>query len=167
MRKCFFLFILAIPFFYCHGQSYADSPFYKPISAIPSAAHVEGWSHGSIKANGIVIDLSEWVPSSSSDLDEFRGWSVNSWVDRHKPAHIFHYYVQYDRLNLVFGYDLHVEPVRGTDEIRCTFSALTDPEELPEEEWRKKYSRSCPPGQSGSSRHQIRRCDRNHDLAPG
>jgi hypothetical protein len=32
---------------------------------------------------------------------------------------------------------LLVEPVQGTDEIRCTFSALTDPDELPENAWRR------------------------------
>jgi len=31
-------------------------------------------------------------------------------------------------LNVIFGYDLLVEPVEGTDQIKCTFSALTDPE---------------------------------------
>ena len=126
MHKCFLL-SLAIPL--CsYGQSYADSPFYKPISAIPPTAHVEGWSHGSTKANGVAIDLSESVASSSPNFDEIRGWSVRSWVDRKSPDHIFHYLLQYDQLNLAFGYDLLVEPVKGTDEIKCTFKALTDPE---------------------------------------
>jgi peroxiredoxin len=135
MRNRFLLMLsLAIPL-YAHCQSYADSPFYKKASGVPSTAHVEGWSHGSIKANGIVIDLSESVPSSSPDFDEIRGWSVKSWVDRNKPSHIFHFYIQYDPLNVIFGYDLRVESVQGTDEIKCTFSALTDPEELSEMAW--------------------------------
>lgn len=127
MHKYLLVFSLAVPLCsYC--QSYADSPFYKPISAIPSSARVEGWSHGSTKANGIVIDFSESDPSPSPDFDEIRGWSVRSWVDRKSPAHTFHYLLQYDQLNVAFGYDLLVEPVKGTDEIRCTFKALTDPE---------------------------------------
>ena len=134
MLKYLLVFSLAIPL-YGHCQSYANSPFYQTTSAVPSAAHVEGWSHGSIKANGIVIDLSEFVPSTSPDFDEIRGWSVHSWVDKKKPDHTFHYYLQYDPLNVIFGYDLRVEPVKGTDEIKCTFSALTDPEELPESGW--------------------------------
>ena len=32
-----------------------------------------------------------------------------------------------NHLNVTFGYDLLVEPVEGTDKIKCTFSALTDP----------------------------------------
>jgi hypothetical protein len=129
MIKYFLIFSLATPL--CgYSQSYADSPFYKPTSVIPSTAHVEGWQHGSIKANGVVIDLSESVSSSSPGFDEIRGWSVGSWVDRNNPAHTFHFYIQYDHMNpvVVFGYDLLVEPVTGTDKIKCTFSALTDPE---------------------------------------
>ena len=129
MLKSFLMFSLAIPLC-AHGQSYADSPFYKATSSVPSTAHVEGWHHGSIKANGVVIDLSEYVPSSSPDFDEIRGWSVGSWVDKNNPAQTFHFYIQYDQMNpaVVFGYDLLVEPIRGTDKIKCTFSALTDPE---------------------------------------
>ena len=84
-----------------------------------------------------MIDLSESVPSSSwrLDFDEIRGWSLDSWVDKKTPEHTFHYYLQYDQLNVIFGYDLRVEPVQGTDQIRCTFSALTDPDELPERVW--------------------------------
>jgi hypothetical protein len=127
MFKLFLAFTLTIPL--CgHCQSYADSTFYRPASAIPSTAHVEGWSHGSIKANDIVIDLSESVPSSSPNFDEIRGWSLEQRVDGNKPAQIFHFYIQYDHLDIVFGYDLLVEPVEGTDEIRCTFSSLTDPD---------------------------------------
>lgn len=131
MLKYLLAFALTMPFpSCCSCQSYADSPFYRPTSAVPSAAHVEGWQHGSIKANGVVIDLSESVPSSSPDFDEIRGWSVGSWVDKNNPAHTFHFYIQYDHMNpvVIFGYDLLVEPVKGTDKIKCTFSALSDPE---------------------------------------
>ena len=129
MSKYLLGFALAIPL--CgHCESYADSPFYRTTSAVPSTARVEGWSHGSIKANGVVIDLSDSVPSSSPDFDEIRGWSSGSWVDRNTPDHTFHFYIQYDHMNpvVVFGYDLRVEPVEGTDKIKCTFSVLTDPE---------------------------------------
>jgi len=140
MVKHLLVISLAIPLSgYC--QSYAGSPFYQVTSTVPSTSHIEGWSHGSIKANGIVIDLSELVPWSSPDLDEIRGWNVHSWVDQSTPDHTFHYYLQYDQLNLIFGYDLRVAPVKGTDEIKCTFSALTDPTELRENGWhRDKYT---------------------------
>lgn len=111
---------------YC--QTYADSPFYQPVSVIPSAAHVDGYEHGSMRANGVVIDLSEWIPESSPDVDRIAGWSEGADVDGNKPAQKFHFYIQHDHQNpvVVFGYDLLAEPVVGTDEIRCTFSVLTD-----------------------------------------
>jgi hypothetical protein len=126
MHRYFLLLALAIPV--CgHCQSYVDSPFYKPASAIPSTARVEGYEHGGIKANGVVIDLSESEPSPSPGFDEIGGWSLDADVDGSKPAELFHFYLQYDRLNVAFGYDLLAEPVEGTDKIKCTFSAFTNP----------------------------------------
>ena len=126
MLKYFLVFSLAVPL--CgHCQNYPNSPFYLLTSSIPSTAHVEGYSHGSIKANGIVIDLSESVPWSSPDIDEIRGWSVAAGVDGNRPAQLFHFYIQYDHLNVTFGYDLLAQPIEGTDKIKCTFSAFTDP----------------------------------------
>jgi hypothetical protein len=110
-----------------HSQSYADSPFYKPSAPVPATAHVQGWSHGSIKANGVVIDLSELVSASAPGFEEIRGWSVASHVDGTKPAQIFHFYIQYDSVDVTFGYDLLAEPVEGTERIKCTFTSLTDP----------------------------------------
>lgn len=76
MLKYLLAFALTSPL--CgHCQSYADSPFYRTVSAVPSTARVEGWSHGSIKANGVVIDLSESVPSSLPDFDKIAGWSLD------------------------------------------------------------------------------------------
>ena len=126
MLKYLLAFAFAIPLG-GHCQSYADSPFYKTITALPSTARVDGYQHGTIKANGVVIDLSEWVPESSPDFDQIAGWSGAADVDGTKPQ-LFHRYIQYDHLNpvVVFGYDLLVQPVEGTDQIRCTFSALTD-----------------------------------------
>lgn len=136
LKRFLLMSSLAIPFSgYC--QSYAGSPFYRPISVVPATAHVEGWEHGTTKANGVVIDLSVSEPSSSADYDQLRGGSIHSWVDRNRASHVFHYFRQYNQLNVVFGYDLLVEPVQGTDEIKCTFSALTDPDELPENAWRR------------------------------
>lgn len=139
LKRFLLMFSLAIPLS-GHCQSYADSPFYKKVAAVPSTALVEGWSHGSIKANGVVIDLSMSGFSSSPDFDKVRGWNINSWVDKKNPAHTFHYYFQYNQLNVVFAYDLLVEPIPGTDEIRCTFSALTDTDEVPETAWTRDKS---------------------------
>jgi hypothetical protein len=116
----------------CQSQSYSDSPFYKRSEPVPATAHVQVWRHGSIRANGVVIDLSESVPSSAPGFEKIRGWSVGHRVDGTKPAQIFHFYIQYDKRNTTFGYDLLVEPVEGTDKIKCTFSSLTDP---PGYEW--------------------------------
>lgn len=128
MLRRFLLLAVALPLSgYC--QTYADSPFYQPVSNIPSAAHVDGYEHGSMRANGVVIDLSEWVPESSPDLDRIfsGGGSEGADVDGNKPVQKFHFYIQHDGLHVVFGYDLLVQPIEGTDQIRCTFSALTDP----------------------------------------
>jgi hypothetical protein len=125
MLRCFLMLSLVLPVSgYC--QSYADSPFYQPVAAVPSTAHSEGYR--GISANGIVIDLSEWVPESSLGFDRIAGWSVAADVDGTKPAQVFHYYTRYDHMNpvVVFGYNLLAEPVEGTDQIRCTFSALTN-----------------------------------------
>ena len=130
MLKSFLVFFLALPL--CgHSQSYADSPFYKSISAIPSTAHAEYMRHGSIKANGIVIDLSvnDWrraVPLTSADLDEMSGYELAADVDRHGPAQVFRFYIQYPNPNVTFAYDLLAQP-EGTDKIKCTFSAFNDP----------------------------------------
>src|SRR5258708_325165 len=52
MTKCLLAFALSIPL--CgQCQTYADSPFYRTTTAVPTTAHVEGWEHGSIKANGV------------------------------------------------------------------------------------------------------------------
>jgi hypothetical protein len=112
-----------------HCQSYANSPFYQPVSAIPSTAHVDGYEHGTIHANGVVIDLSESVAESSPEFDRIAGWSAAMDVDGGKGSQIFHYKTQYDHMSPVvaFGYDLEVQPVQGTDQIRCTFSSLTEP----------------------------------------
>lgn len=94
---------------------------------------------GGIKANGVVIDL-YISPRRSPNPYEMRHSLTNTWVDRTKPEHLFHYFSQYDRPNVTFGYDLHVEPLQGTDEIRCTFSAFADTDELPDQAWRRdKY----------------------------
>jgi hypothetical protein len=128
--KSFLVFFLALPLC-AHSQSYPDSPFYKPISATPSSAHAEYAPYKSIEANGIVIDLSEndWrrsVPLTSPELDEISGYQFAADVDRNGPARVFRFYIQYPNLNVTFAYDLLAQP-EGTDKIKCTFSAFTDP----------------------------------------
>lgn len=130
MLKSFLVFFLALPL-YGHSQSYADTPFYKPISAIPASAHEEYTHHGTIKANGIVIDLSvnDWrrsVPETSPEFDESIGNAEQADVDRNGPARVFRFYIVYPGLNVTFAYDLLAQP-EGTDKIKCTFSAFTDP----------------------------------------
>ena len=44
-----------------------------------------------------------------------------------KPAQLFHFLIDFKNVNVIFGYDLLVEPIKGTDGIRCSFSPLTDP----------------------------------------
>jgi hypothetical protein len=128
--KPFLVFFLALPS-YGYSQSYADTPFYKPISAIPASAREEYTHHGTIKANSIVIDLSvnDWrrsVPETSPEFDESIGSALQADVDRNGPARVFRFYIEYPSLNATFAYDLLAQP-EGKDKIKCTFSAFTDP----------------------------------------
>jgi hypothetical protein len=124
MLKYFFVFCLALPL--CgHGQSYADSPFYRPVFGIPSSAHVEYMRHGDIKANGIVIDLSAWESVPNWSLYGDGGAQLAADVDRNGPARVFHFYIQYNNSNVTFAYNLLALP-EGKDKIKCTFSAFTD-----------------------------------------
>jgi len=130
MLNRFLLIIpLAIPL--CgYSQGYADSPFYRIVSAVPSTARALGRTPGGL-ANGIVIDISMLEPAP------FTPMLTKAWVDRSTPEHIFHYFRQYDELNAVFGYDLRVEPIQGTDQIRCTFTTLTDPIDAPPDNFQR------------------------------
>ena len=125
MLNRFLLIIpLAIPL--CgYSQGYADSPFYKRVSAVPSTARDVGRENIRIRANGIAIDVSMLEPAPSTPR------LTNAWADSSTPEHIFHYFRQYDELDAVFGYDLRVEPIQDTDQIRCTFTALSDPMDEP------------------------------------
>jgi hypothetical protein len=120
-----FLLIIPLAIPLCgYSQGYADSPFYKIVSAVASTARALGRAPGGI-ANGTVIDISMLEPAP------FIPMLTKAWVDRGTPEHIFHYFRHYLELNAVFGYDLRVEPIQGTDQIRCTFTTLTDPIDEP------------------------------------
>lgn len=106
-----------------YGQNYANWPI-SVDDAVPASAHVEGWSHGSIHANGMTIDLSE--SQSELKIEEIRDWNLQQKVDGAKPAQVFHFYIQYNRLGVTFGYNLLMQQVEGTDNIKCSFSQLTD-----------------------------------------
>jgi len=125
MLNRFLLIIpLAIPL--CgYSQGYADSPFYKIVSAAPSTARAGGGENIRTRANGIAIDVSIVEPGP------FTPRLTNVWADRSTPEHILHYFRQYDELNAIFGYDLRVEPIQGTNQIRCTFTSLSDPIDEP------------------------------------
>lgn len=113
------------------------------------------------RANGIVIDVSMLEPAL------FTPRLTNAWADRGTPEHIFHYFRQYDELNAAFGYDLRVEPIQGTDQIRCTFTALSDPIDAPPQQIREVgpgasqevHSCCCASRRSESFRDQIWRCN--------
>ena len=65
-------------------------------------------------------------PPFHQPISPVRGWSEGSGVVGSKPAQVFHFYIQYDNLNVTFGYDLLARPIKGTDKIKCTFNAFTD-----------------------------------------
>ena len=121
-----FLLIIPLAIPLCgYSQGYADSPIYKIVSTVSSTAGAVGRENIRTRANGIVIDVSILEPAP------FTPMLSNAWADRSTPEHIFHYFRQYDELNAVFGYDLRVEPIQGTDQIRCAFTALSDPIDEP------------------------------------
>jgi hypothetical protein len=62
----------------------------------------------------------------TSQFDDISGVQYAADVDRNGPARVFHFYIQYKSLNVTFAYDLLAQP-EGTDKIKCTFSAFTDP----------------------------------------
>jgi hypothetical protein len=125
-----FLLILPLAIPLCgYSQGYADSPFYKIVSAVPSTARDLGRAPGGI-ANGVGIDISLDPPPSGPRF-------ITAWVDKSTPDHLLHYFRQYDESNAVFGYDLRVEPIQGTDQIRCTFSTLTDRIDPPENQFQR------------------------------
>jgi|ERR1035437_7700399 hypothetical protein len=99
-----------------YSQAYADTPFYKVVHSVPDSARVEGWQHGSITANGVRIDLSEL--HSPHSVEDLQGWSVGQHVDGADPDQVFHFYIQYEGLDVTFGYDLLVRPIPGTNRIR-------------------------------------------------
>ncbi len=110
---------------YGYGQSYADSPFYKPSAPAPATANM-GWAPHGPKANDVVIDLYESVSRAAPGFEEIAGWTDAQHVDGTKPAQILHFFIEFPNLNIVFGYDVLAEPVEGTNKIKCTFSAPTD-----------------------------------------
>jgi hypothetical protein len=79
MLNRFLLIIpLAIPL--CgHSQGYADSPFYKIVSDVPSTALAVGGENISTRANGIVIDVSMLEPAP------FTPRLTNAWADGSTP----------------------------------------------------------------------------------
>jgi hypothetical protein len=84
LNRILLIIPLAIPL-WGYSQGYADSPFYKIVSAVPSTARALGQAPGGI-ANGIVIDISMLEPGP------FTPRLTNAWVDRSTPEHIFHYF---------------------------------------------------------------------------
>lgn len=120
-----------------------------------------------MRANGMVIDVLMLEPAP------FTPRLSDAWADRSTPEHIFHYFRQYYELNAVFGYDLRVEPIQGTDQIRCTFTALSDPKDDPPQQFPEvghgasQQAHACCSASRRSEpfRDQIWRCNLDHDAS--
>ena len=104
-----------------YGQSYADSPF-SVVDAVPASAQVEGYAHGTSRANGVWID--PFVSRSEFAINKVGRLMIAGDVDGAKPAQMQHFFVQYVDLGATYGYNLLLEPLAGTDRIKCTFSQL-------------------------------------------
>ena len=66
------------------------------------------------------------MPLTSPDFDEISVGQLAADFDRDGPARVFHFFIQYNNVNVTFAYDLLAQP-EGTDKIKCTFSAFADP----------------------------------------
>ena len=79
------------------------------------------WGPPDTRANGTSTNI-----TMSVDFG-FGTWTEEMIVDGDSGKQILHWYAQFDRLNVTFGYDLLLEPIDGTKKIRCTFKTLTEP----------------------------------------
>jgi hypothetical protein len=118
---------LAIPF-YGQCQGYVDPHLPKVIDNVPDTASSEGYGPGVIRANGVSVDLYR-SQSEETLVDKGSGVVlILAQVDGETPKQVLHFVHQYGELRIAFGFNLLVEPLPGTDKIRCTFSTLTDPD---------------------------------------
>jgi hypothetical protein len=103
------------------SQSFGDSPFYKLNQQGSGSGAPFRWGPPDTRANGTSTNI-----TMSVDFG-FGTWREEMIVDGDSGKQILHWYAQFDRLNVTFGYDLLLEPIHGTKKIKCTFNTLTEP----------------------------------------
>jgi hypothetical protein len=117
MRSLFvsLLILLAAPH-HLLGQEYENSPFYKKGDSAPASA-VHRWT---AHANGLTATISVLFPSP-----EFAPSNESMKVDGPEGKQKIHWYIEDLHSHVYFGYDLLLETVPGTQQIKCTFRPLT------------------------------------------
>jgi hypothetical protein len=104
------------------AQNYVNSPLYQLGERGGPNVHTR-WSGPPTDANGTTT-----IISMSGDVGATGGNEEGMRVDGAPGSQILHWFVSFYRPQVTFGYDLFLEPVVGTNKIRCTFRTLTDPE---------------------------------------
>jgi hypothetical protein len=104
------------------AQSYVNSPLYQLGERGGPGLH-RRWSGPPTDANGTTTTI-----SMSGDVGATGGNEEGMRVEGAPGSQILHWFVSFYRPRVTFGYDLFLEPVVGTNKIRCTFRTLTDPE---------------------------------------
>jgi hypothetical protein len=102
------------------AQPYIDTPFYKLSGGSPAGAAAR-WSGSPTFANGTTTEITMFVNHSG-------GWDEGMQVDGKPGAQVLHWFAAFYKPHATFGYDLLLEPLSRTTKIRCTFSAMTEPE---------------------------------------
>ena len=91
------------------AQTYEYSPFYQKVAAPPVGAF-HRWTP---RANGVIVNIR---------MTNVGGvWNEGMRVDGPKGQEVIHLFLDETRSSVSFAYDLLVEPIAGTQQVRCTF----------------------------------------------
>jgi hypothetical protein len=64
--------------------------------------------------------------SMSLAVPHYGPWDEGMKVDGVQSRQVVHWYLQDNHYGVYFGYDLVLEPVPGSSQIKCTFSAFNN-----------------------------------------
>lgn len=117
MRRLHLLFIALLILPLASGaQRFAHDPFYEKTQAADATA-LHRWDSS---ANGVIFHMSLTAP-------HYGPWDEGMKVDGAQSRQVVHWYLQDNHYGVYFGYDLVLEPVAGSSQIKCTFSAFNNP----------------------------------------
>ncbi|WP_263366328.1 hypothetical protein [Edaphobacter bradus] len=91
------------------AQSYEHSPIYQKIAAPPAGA-IDRWHP---TANDVTVNITMTNVGSI--------WNEAMHVDGSNGQEIIHLIIEETKNNIAFAYDLLVQPIEGSQQVRCTF----------------------------------------------